>query len=401
VITQELPVTAPRVARVPNPNRSVAAPTTDRRRHAAETGGRDCVDRHLVPQVMNAEIFRSVLVRERKRADRSSERFILLLVDLKEQADTPVRIAAAEALTAAKRETDVMGWFEDGCVLGLLLPQIGAFDASSVPELERRVRRELSKRVDADSVASILMKVHVHPELQESAVASLESIDPLLGDFRTPRNRTSFSAGLKRCLDVLGSIGLLALASPLMLIIAVLIKVTSKGPVFFRQQRIGQRGRAFTMLKFRSMRPDAGNAIHKDYVTWFIKSSGDVKDAAGVGVFKITNDPRITTIGRILRNTSLDEFPQFINVLRGEMSLVGPRPPLPYEVEQYKPWHLRRVLEAKPGITGLWQVTGRSRTTFDEMVRLDIRYARSISLWKDIKILLATPKAVISGKGAC
>ena len=117
-------------------------------------------------------------------------------------------------------------------------------------------------------------------------------------------------------------------------------------------------------------------------------------------VFKIVNDPRVTPLGHFLRRSSLDEFPQFWNVLRGEMSLVGPRPPLPYEVARYKRWHRRRVLEAKPGITGLWQVTGRSRTTFDEMVRLDLRYARSYSLWTDLKILLATPRAVCSGKGA-
>jgi lipopolysaccharide/colanic/teichoic acid biosynthesis glycosyltransferase len=113
------------------------------------------------------------------------------------------------------------------------------------------------------------------------------------------------------------------------------------------------------------------------------------------------NDPRVTPIGHFLRKTSLDELPQLWNVLRGDMSLVGPRPPVPYEVEQYKPWHCRRVVDAKPGITGLWQVTGRSRTTFDEMVRLDLRYARTQSLWTDIKILLATPAAVIAGKGAC
>jgi lipopolysaccharide/colanic/teichoic acid biosynthesis glycosyltransferase len=171
--------------------------------------------------------------------------------------------------------------------------------------------------------------------------------------------------------------------------------------VLFKQTRIGQRGQKFQMLKFRSMRPNAGSAIHQDYVTWFINSSGKQPAGTDSGVFKITNDPRITPIGRILRNTSLDELPQFLNVLMGQMSLVGPRPPVPYEVEQYKPWHCRRLLEAKPGITGLWQVTGRSRTTFDEMVRLDLRYARSYSLWMDIRILLATPKAVISGKGAC
>ena len=205
----------------------------------------------------------------------------------------------------------------------------------------------------------------------------------------------------KRTLDIVGSLVLLITLSPVMLIIAALVKATSRGPVLFKQTRIGQRGQPFPMLKFRSMRPNAGSAIHQDYVTWFINSSGKQPAGNDSGVFKITNDPRITPIGRILRNTSLDELPQFLNVLMGQMSLVGPRPPLPYEVEQYKPWHCRRVLEAKPGITGLWQVTGRSRTTFDEMVRLDLRYARSYSLWMDIKILLATPKAVISGKGAC
>jgi len=146
---------------------------------------------------------------------------------------------------------------------------------------------------------------------------------------------------------------------------------------------------------------NADHALHRDYVSWFIQTSGQAQAGGHNGVFKLTHDPRITPIGRLLRKTSLDELPQFLNVLTGEMSLVGPRPPIPYELEQYKPWHCRRVLDAKPGITGLWQVSGRSRTTFDEMVRLDLRYARTRSLWTDIKILLATPRAVISGKGAC
>jgi lipopolysaccharide/colanic/teichoic acid biosynthesis glycosyltransferase len=149
------------------------------------------------------------------------------------------------------------------------------------------------------------------------------------------------------------------------------------------------------------MRVNADHAIHQQYVTQFIAGSGAPQTAASSAPFKIARDPRITPIGRFLRKSSLDELPQLWNVLRGDMSLVGPRPPIAYEVEQYKPWHRRRVLDAKPGITGLWQVTGRSRTTFDEMVRLDLRYARSCSVWTDIKILLATPLAVISGKGAC
>jgi len=156
------------------------------------------------------------------------------------------------------------------------------------------------------------------------------------------------------------------------------------------------------MLKFRTMHTNVDDTLHHDYVTKFIKASVNAAtDTGKPALFKMANDPRVTPIGHFLRKTSLDELPQLWNVLRGDMSLVGPRPPLPYEVELYKPWHCRRVVDAKPGITGLWQVTGRSRTTFDEMVRLDLRYARTRSLWTDIKILLQTPAAVIAGKGAC
>jgi lipopolysaccharide/colanic/teichoic acid biosynthesis glycosyltransferase len=194
---------------------------------------------------------------------------------------------------------------------------------------------------------------------------------------------------------------LLAILSPLFLMIAALVKLTSPGPVFFRQERIGQMMRPFIMLKFRTMGVNNDHAIHHQFVSTFITSSDLAGGAGKNGLFKIANDPRVTSIGRILRRTSLDELPQLWNVLRGDMSLVGPRPPLAYEVDQYKSWHRRRVMAAKPGLTGLWQVSGRSRTTFDEMVRLDLRYARSHSVWTDIKILLATPRAVISGKGAC
>ena len=177
------------------------------------------------------------------------------------------------------------------------------------------------------------------------------------------------------------------------------MKLKSEGPVFFKQPRVGQFGKPFMMLKFRTMNVNADHSIHKAFVSQLIKGAS-VAASAGDAPFKIQNDPRVTPIGRFLRKSSFDELPQFWNVLRGEMSLVGPRPPLDYEVDEYKRWHYRRVLEAKPGITGLWQVSGRSRTTFDEMVRLDLRYARNCSAWTDIKILLATPRAVISGKGA-
>jgi lipopolysaccharide/colanic/teichoic acid biosynthesis glycosyltransferase len=142
--------------------------------------------------------------------------------------------------------------------------------------------------------------------------------------------------------------------------------------------------------------------IHRDYVAQFISGEGDLKqpDGSSIGAYKLTNDPRVTPLGRFLRRTSLDELPQLLNVLTGDMSLVGPRPPVPYEFECYEIWHRRRVIEVKPGITGLWQINGRSKTTFDEMVRLDLTYAKLRSVSLDFKILLKTPAAVLSGEGA-
>jgi lipopolysaccharide/colanic/teichoic acid biosynthesis glycosyltransferase len=203
---------------------------------------------------------------------------------------------------------------------------------------------------------------------------------------------------LKKVIDVLGSsVGLICL-SPVFLAISAAIKLTSEGPVFFRQDRMGLNGKAFQVLKFRSMYTNCDAASHKEYITKYI---GEQKKAAvEPGVFKLTNDNRITPVGRWLRKTSLDELPQLINVFKGDMSLVGPRPPIPYECDLYDVWHRRRLLSCKPGITGLWQVTGRSRTTFDEMVRLDLKYISEWSLWLDLKILLMTPKAVFGGKGA-
>jgi lipopolysaccharide/colanic/teichoic acid biosynthesis glycosyltransferase len=205
-------------------------------------------------------------------------------------------------------------------------------------------------------------------------------------------------------LDIIGSFILLVLFSPVLVLIAAAIKLTSQGPILFRQTRVGQFGQHFTFLKFRSMYTDNDSKIHKEYVLEFIRQGQNGNGAHEVlkqdGFFKLRHDPRITPLGRFLRKTSLDEFPQLLNVLAGTMSLVGPRPPIPYETEHYDIWHRRRMLEAKPGITGLWQVKGRSRTTFEDMVRLDLQYIDEWSLWTDIKLLLQTPWTVIKCDGA-
>jgi len=206
----------------------------------------------------------------------------------------------------------------------------------------------------------------------------------------------------KRMVDIVGSGFMLLILSPLIVLIALVVKFTSEGPVLFRQQRVGRFGKTFTFLKFRSMYVNNDARVHQEFVTRLISNQAETKGSNGATqpVYKITNDRRITKVGAFLRRTSLDELPQLLNVLSGSMSLVGPRPPIPYELASYQTWHRRRLLAVKPGITGLWQVLGRSTVQFDEMVRLDLRYATTWTPWLDVKILLRTPLAVIKGSGA-
>jgi lipopolysaccharide/colanic/teichoic acid biosynthesis glycosyltransferase len=353
-------------------------------------------DRGVCEHLLEERIFKGALIRERKRADRSNQPLGLLLVTLGDAASTDSAPAVVAALMAAKRDTDIAGWFDDGRTIGLLVAEMPAQVSSFARDLERRVRHELECRLTGRGVERLTIKFHAHSNLTNVTAEALPKVDSLLPG---PARGTVYD-GLKRLLDLAASLTLLAILAPLFLVVAVLVKLKSPGPVLFKQVRVGQGMAPFTMLKFRTMHVNAGHAAHHEFVTSFIKSGPQAQEAGKNGMFKIANDPRVTPVGRILRKTSLDELPQLWNVVRGDMSLVGPRPPLNYEVQEYQPWHCRRVLEAKPGITGLWQVAGRSRTTFDEMVRLDLRYARARSLWTDVKILLATPAAVIVGKGA-
>jgi len=204
----------------------------------------------------------------------------------------------------------------------------------------------------------------------------------------------------KRAFDLLAASLMLVVVSPVMLIIALVIKKTSPGPILFAQERLGRDGKPFRFYKFRSMEHNSDDAIHRQFVAMFIGGDEDgcAETNAGDQVFKMKGDPRITRIGSILRKTSLDELPQLFNILMGEMSLVGPRPPIAYEIENYQPWHMER-LKAVPGLTGLWQVSGRSTVSFEEMVRLDIRYINNWSPWQDFVILLKTIPVVIQGTG--
>jgi lipopolysaccharide/colanic/teichoic acid biosynthesis glycosyltransferase len=206
---------------------------------------------------------------------------------------------------------------------------------------------------------------------------------------------------LKRAFDLALAVPALVVLSPVLAAIAILIRLDSRGPAIYRQQRIGLNGRPFIMLKFRSMRAEADPVTHQAHVARLIQKNLGPTELPGGGSasLKLAPDPRITRVGAIIRKTSLDELPQLFNVLRGEMSLVGPRPPIAYEVELYQDWHKRR-LAATPGMTGLWQVSGRNRVSFEEMVRMDLDYIERQSLWLDLQLLAQTPLAVISGGGA-
>jgi lipopolysaccharide/colanic/teichoic acid biosynthesis glycosyltransferase len=353
--------------------------------------------------LLGQDVFRSALLRERKRADRSNQPLAVIAVSMPGGRDSdaaPVWRAVAGALTDVKRDTDVLGWFETGVTLGVLFPEV-CTDPAFAGELHARVHRELQRRLGPDTADRLSIQLHIHAEEGAAPVEGVRPFDPVLTHVCGAHVQQRRYDAAKRALDLVISLTLLAILAPVFLVVALLVKLSSPGPVFFRQERVGQKMKRFRMLKFRTMRTDTDETLHYQFVSSFIRSGANADAASPSGFFKIADDPRVTSLGRILRRTSLDELPQLWNVVRGEMSLVGPRPPLAYEVEQYQSWHRRRVLEAKPGLTGLWQVTGRSRTTFDEMVRLDLRYARSYSVWTDMKILLATPRAVLSGKGAC
>lgn len=203
---------------------------------------------------------------------------------------------------------------------------------------------------------------------------------------------------IKRIMDVIVSVALLVVLLPVLLLIGLIIWFGSPGPALFRQERLGKDGKPFTFYKFRTMAYGNDPSAHKNYVRQLI-TNGSNELKGDTGSFKLENDPRVTRFGHILRRTSLDELPQLINIIAGDMSLVGPRPPLPYEVELYSD-RARRRLDCTPGVTGLWQVSGRCETTFDEMVELDIRYIETWSLGLDLKILARTVPVVLGRKGA-
>jgi len=357
--------------------------------------------------LLNEDAFVSMLYLERRRAERAQNRFVLILVDVQKVVsgvsgkDRMVQLLA-KSLSEATRETDIIGWYLENSMMGVVGTELGKASNEVVQKrFLDKLRKIFESTLGIEKSLSITVSFHFFPEEYGSGANDHSANIKLYPEMQKREDARRVPLAIKRAIDMAGSAAALVFLSPVFAAVALAIKFTSKGPVLFRQERLGQHGKTFTVLKFRSMRTDCDAKIHQQYVEQFIAGqvSGNCETAAKP-VFKIQQDPRVTPIGRFIRKTSLDELPQFWNVLRGEMSLVGPRPPLAYEFRKYEVWHRRRVLEIKPGITGLWQVEGRSRTRFDEMVRLDLKYARAWSVWLDLKILAQTPGAVIQGEGA-
>jgi len=385
------------------------------------------------PDIYSVAEFRAILKHEYACANRNQHEFSLVVFDF----DKPV----ADYLSSTRliflfhsrlRRTDNVGWL-DKRRIGILLPFTSAVGA-------RRVADEIRK---ADFIAEAVFKhyVYTYPSAKPGTADGPEQlqfsdINPEWGDSilypafsgsnngngagmrdtTTPSfevtsvpeaNPVARFVGLltcavplwKRVMDIVASLTALILISPLFLLVAILIKTVSRGPVFFCQERVGYLGKTFRLLKFRTMKVDADASEHKKLVKQLIK--GGPGSDADKPMTKLKSDPRIIPFGNFLRKTCIDELPQLINVLTGRMSLVGPRPCLPYEASEYHLWHTERF-NTLPGMTGLWQVSGKNRLTFKEMVRYDITYARERSILLDIKILLKTIPTIfteIKGSG--
>ena len=343
--------------------------------------------------VHSAREFASILNRERDRTDRTGQEFSLVVFETGNGSRGSAARNLVPILAKRTHSTDDIGWLEDGRIAVSLphtLPDGAwkfvdsvrrALDGAPVPDCSVYVYpSQWITRVDGTTPPP--PDTGRPPEPKPEAKACTRSIEELDSNFLHPL------PAWKRAIDVVGSLVAMILLSPLALLVALLIKIASPGPLFFRQERVGYLGRRFTLWKFRTMHVNADTTVHQKHLQELM--------ASGKEMTKLDNgkDQRIIPFGSILRATGIDELPQLVNVLLGEMSLVGPRPCLPYEADGFLPWQMRRF-DAVPGLTGLWQVSGKNRTTFREMMALDVRYAKKPALPLDVKIFLKTVPAIV------
>lgn len=345
-------------------------------------------------------LFNIMLMRERKRTERTRNPFILVLLDLRTAIRASKIKSTSEfiklyrkltfALSECTRATDTLGWYRRGKVIGIMFTEIKTISAEMLLD---KIKGKIDESIDEKLTKFIHMTLYCFPDDSQKWFDSVQSMI-FYPESEIPGFNGIITNFFRRLLDITVSTISLILFSPVILLIAVAIKIDSNGPVFFRQERIGYKGKRFILYKFRSMHANNDSTIHKNYVKELIKGKTESN-----GIYKITDDPRVTKVGRILRRSSLDELPQLYNILKGDMSVVGPRPALEYETEVYELWHRTRVA-CKPGLTGKWQIEGRSSTSFDNMVRMDLGYISKRSLLTDVKIMFRTPWALLTTKGA-
>jgi lipopolysaccharide/colanic/teichoic acid biosynthesis glycosyltransferase len=323
--------------------------------------------------------FNKIIKSERSRSDRNNEKFSLLTYDISEFRKNNSKIhQLIDVLSSKIRISDEIGWFNKQRI-AILLPVTDKDGAN-------KVANNIGTYLHTVGIPSPLHDIYMYPSPQwidkESSFNHSFNRENL-----HEKNITNIEIPFwKRTIDIwISSIGLLLL-SPIFLCIITLIKVVSPGSIFYKQERIGKSGKPFYLLKFRTMKENSDTASHREHVKELINGNKPMT--------KLDNDSRIIPTGKILRRMYLDELPQLINVLRGEMSLVGPRPCIPYEAEEYLRWHTRRF-DTVPGMTGIWQIRGKNRRTFAEMIRMDIEYISKQSLWLDIKILVKTPFVIL------
>ncbi|MBN1759946.1 MAG: sugar transferase [Chitinispirillaceae bacterium] len=355
-------------------------------------------DFHHFSDLHGEEYFTSHYNIECKRSERSGIPFLLLLVNVANLTSAGVHrflTPIEKVLADNKREYDHIGWYETGKIIGIIFYDFAHSDARVI---HHRLLESLRMSIGHAPTGMLSLSLYrITGTIRERVATTDEYGAPRLETSSTVFYQSSFR---KRTVDFSGALFGILFFTPAFIIIALFVKITSKGPVLFRQNRVGKDGKLFTMYKFRSMYVNNDEAAHREYMAKLIK--GQIEGETGKNgerIFKLTSDPRITPVGRFLRKTSLDEIPQFFNVLKGDMSLVGPRPALGYEVDQYDLWHRRRVI-AKPGITGFWQLNGRSLTTFDGMVRMDINYIERSTLLSDLILIFKTPFILLGAKGA-
>lgn len=340
--------------------------------------------------------FLRILERERARTDRSGDAFSIILFNIVNSDKHDLNIKALGYLIRKRiRVYDDIGWFEKNR-LGILLPDTG-FDQAK--KLAQQIGNSIIPKSYDSNYVVLTYPTHWdstnlnkgsnksdrHKQNQEgAAVVSPEDAEKLINQIRIPQDHMPF---WKRVMDVFGSILGLVLLSPVLAGIGIFIKIKSPGPIVFKQKRVGFMGRTFNCYKFRTMHVNAAASLHNRYFNSLMCSETPMKKLD-------THDVRIIPFGKVLRKSGLDELPQLFNVLKGDMSLIGPRPCIPYEAQEFKLWQRKRF-DAVPGITGLWQVNGKNRTTFNEMMRYDVTYTLKKNLLLDIIILFKTIPAVI------